>query len=52
MIEHILNRSLPPAEPKPAGTDAKLTPEQATVRENLRRTKAAEAVHRAIARKP
>jgi len=51
VTEHILNRPLPPSDLKPADSAAKPTPEQAKARENLRRTKAAEAVHRAIARK-
>lgn len=49
MTDHILNRQGPPAQPKPPATP-KPTPEQAKVAENLRRTKQAEAVARAISR--
>lgn len=45
----ILNRPLPPSAPRP-DAPPKPTPEQAAVIERTRRTKAAEAVHRAIAR--
>lgn len=49
MTGHILNRTLAPAAPKPPAPP-KPTPEQAKVLENKRRTKAAEAVGRAIER--
>jgi hypothetical protein len=49
MTGHILNRPAPPAGPKPAA-QPKPTPVQAKVLENLRRTKLAEAVGRAISR--
>ncbi|WP_186002385.1 hypothetical protein [Mycobacterium sp. KBS0706] len=47
MADHILNRPAPPAKPK-ADPAPKPTPEQAKIDENKRRTKAAEAVARAI----
>lgn len=47
MTGHILSRPLPPREPSPPAPP-KPTPEQARVQKDLRRTKAAEDVGRAI----
>lgn len=48
-MTHILTRPLAPSTPRPPAPPPP-TPEQAAVTRQLRRTKAAEAVHRAIAR--
>lgn len=49
MSAHILNRPAPPSAPKPAARP-KPTADQKRVAQELKRTKAAEAVERAIAR--
>lgn len=49
MTDHILNRSLAPAQPKQPAPP-KPTPEQAKAIQQMRKTKQAEAVARALER--